>query len=118
MWPALILFSFGITYLVDAYGFETDQATGVFAIWILGFVVGSFGGGFLGDRIDRRDPKLGRIKYMQVVSVALAILSYLGMQVQWGSQGVFFLIYFFFGSGCRFALCWCHRPVLGSSHTT
>ena len=114
MWPALILFSFGITYLVDAYGFETDQATGVFAIWILGFVVGSFGGGFLGDRIDRRDPKLGRIKYMQVVSLALAFLSYLGMQVQWGNEGVFFLIYFFFGLAVGLPSAGVTRPVLAA----
>jgi MFS family permease len=114
MWPALILFSFGITYLVDAYGFETDQATGVFAIWILGFVVGSFGGGFLGDRIDRKDPKLGRIKYMQVVSVLLAILSYLGMQVQWGSDGVFFLIYFVFGLLVGLPSAGVTRPLLAA----
>jgi len=114
LWPALILFSFGITYLVDAYGFETDEATGVFAIWILGFVVGSFGGGFLGDRIDRRDPKLGRIKYMQVISLVLAVLSYLGMQVQWSSEGVFFLIYFLFGLFVGLPSAGVTRPVLAA----
>lgn len=114
LWPSLIIFSFGITYLVDAFGFETDAATGVFAIFILGFVFGSFGGGFIGDRIDRRDPKLGRIKLMQIVSLFIAVMSFLGMQIEWSNPAAFFIIYFFFGLGVGIPSAGVTRPILAA----
>ena len=112
--PSLILFSFGITYLVDAYGLETDEATGVFAIFILGFVIGSFAGGFIGDRIARRDPRLGRVKYGQVVWFFVAVFSYLGMQINWSDTGPLFLIYFFFGMTFGLPTAGAVRPILAA----
>jgi MFS family permease len=51
---------------------------------------------------------------MQVVSVIIAVLSYLGMQVEWGNNGILFAIYFIFGLTVGLPSAGVTRPVLAA----
>lgn len=94
---SLVLFAFAVTFLVDARGFHTADANIVFAVFILGFAISSLIGGFMGDWFERRNPNLGRVIFMQLYLVTFAVMSYLAMQVAWGSTITYYFVWFGFG---------------------
>lgn len=94
---SLVLFAFFVTYFVDVRGWETANAAILFTVFMAGFTVSSFLGGFLGDRFDKRFGSNGRVMLMQLYLVAFAAMSYLTLQIDWGRGGVVYVIVFLFG---------------------
>ena len=94
---SLVLFGFLVVFLVDVRGFTTANANIVLAFFILGFAISSVLGGFLGDWFERRNPRVGRVIFMQIYLVMFAVMSYLSMQISWPSTAAYYLIWFLFG---------------------
>jgi len=94
---SLVLFAFQVTFLVDVRGYKTPEATILTSIFFLGFTISSFVGGLLGDWCARRNPRTGRIILMQLYLAAFAVMSFLAMQVDWGSRPVEYGIWLVFG---------------------
>jgi MFS family permease len=94
---SLVLFAFFVTYFVDVRGWETADAAIIFTVFMAGFTVSSFLGGFLGDRFDKRFGPNGRVALMQLYLVAFAVMSYLALQIDWGRSIALYVILFLFG---------------------
>ncbi len=93
---SLVLFSYLVTFMVDVRGFSTADANIVMAAFVMGFMISSLLGGFLGDFVDRKNPKHGRIILMQVYLALFAVFSFLAMQIPWSTTG-YYVIWFLFG---------------------
>lgn len=94
----LLIWSFGTVYMVDVYGYTNQEALLMIAIpLLLGNIGGNLTGGILGDRFNRRNPDRGRIVLMQVAFLGSAVMSYLCLQIYWGSKTVFYLVFFIWG---------------------
>jgi MFS family permease len=94
---SLVLFAFFVTYFVDVRGWETADAAILFTVFMAGFTISSFLGGFLGDRFDKRFGPNGRVMLMQVYLLAFAVMSYLALQVDWGHGILLYGVLFLFG---------------------
>jgi MFS family permease len=94
---SLVLFAFQVTFLVDVRHYTTPEATVLTSVFFLGFTISSFVGGVLGDWSARRNPRTGRIILMQLYLTAFAVMSFLAMQVDWGSRPVEYGIWLVFG---------------------
>lgn len=94
---SLVLFAFFVTYFVDVRGWQTSDAAILFTVFMAGFSVSSFLGGFLGDRFDKRFGPKGRIMLMQLYLLAFAIMSFLALQIDWGHGVMLYVILFLFG---------------------
>jgi MFS family permease len=104
---SLVLFAFFVTYFVDVRGWETADAAILYTVFMAGFTVSSFLGGFLGDRFDKRFGPNGRVMLMQGYLVAFAVMSYLVLQIDWGRGALLYVVLFLSGligsigfSGC------------------
>jgi MFS family permease len=104
---SLVLFAFFVTYYVDVRGWQTAEAAILFTVFMAGFTLSSFLGGFLGDRFDKRFGPKGRIMLMQLYLAAFAIMSFLALQIDWGRSIMLYVVLFLFGligsigfSGC------------------
>ncbi len=104
---SLVLFAFFVTYLVDVRGWQTAEAAILYTVFMAGFAVSSFFGGFLGDRFDKRFGPNGRVMLMQAYLLTFAVMSYLALQIDWGRGIVLYVVLFLFGligsigfSGC------------------
>jgi MFS family permease len=99
---SLVLFAFLVTFLVDVRHYTTQEANVIYSVFLLGFTISSFLGGLVGDWFAKRNPRTGRITLMQLYLVAFAVLSFLAMQIDWGSNHVveygIWLIFGLFGS--------------------
>jgi MFS family permease len=94
---SLVLLAFQVVFLVDVRGYTTPEATVITSVFLVGFTASSFLGGVLGDWFARRNPRTGRITLMQLYLVAFAVLSFLAMQVDWGSRAADYAIWLVFG---------------------
>lgn len=94
---SLVLFAFFVTYFVDVRGWETADAAILFTVFMAGFTVSSFLGGFLGDRFDKRFGPNGRVMLMQAYLLAFAAMSYLALQIDWGHGILLYIVLFVFG---------------------
>lgn len=104
---SLVLFAFFVTYFVDVRGWQTAEAAILYTVFMAGFAVSSFFGGFLGDRFDKRFGPNGRVMLMQAYLLTFAVMSYLALQIDWGRGIVLYVVLFLFGligsigfSGC------------------
>jgi MFS family permease len=99
---SLVLFAFLVTFLVDVRHYTTQEANIIYSVFLLGFTISSFLGGLVGDWFAKRNPRTGRITLMQLYLVAFAVLSFLAMQIDWGSNHVveygIWLLFGLFGS--------------------
>jgi len=94
----LLIWSFGAVYMVDVFGYSNQEALLMVAIpLLLGNIVGNLGGGLIGDQVNRRYPHGGRIALMQAAFFGSAVMSYLCMQVDWGSKAIFYLFFTIWG---------------------
>ncbi len=109
---SLILFAFQVTFLVDVRKFSTQEATLVTSVFFVGFTISSFLGGILGDRFARWNPRIGRVIMMQLYLVAFAIMSYLAMQIPWGSRVLEYVIWFVFGLVASLGFSGCVLPMV------
>jgi MFS family permease len=94
---SLVLFAFFVTYFVDVRGWQTADAAILFTVFMAGFTVSSFLGGFLGDRFDKRFGPNGRVLLMQLYLLVFAVMSYLALQLDWGRGPLLYVIVFLFG---------------------
>jgi MFS family permease len=85
---SLVLFAFLVTFLVDVRHYTTQEANVIYSVFLLGFTISSFLGGLVGDWFAKRNPRTGRVALMQLYLVAFAVLSFLAMQIDWGSNHV------------------------------
>ena len=104
---SLVLFAFFDTYFVDVRGWQTAEAAILYTVFMAGFAVSSFFGGFLGDRFDKRFGPNGRVMLMQAYLLTFAVMSYLALQIDWGRGIILYVVLFLFGligsigfSGC------------------
>jgi MFS family permease len=94
---SIVMLTFMITFFVDARGWDTASAATLGAVHILGMVVSSILGGFLGDWFERRFGDRGRIILMQGYLAAYAVGSALMFQLDWGKGIAVYVAMFAFG---------------------
>lgn len=111
---SLVLFAFQVTFLVDVRKYTTQEATILTSVFFLGFTISSLVGGFLGDWFSRRNPRTGRITLMQLYLVAFAVMSFLAMQVDWGSRAVEYGIWLLFGLFGSIGFSGCVLPMVSN----
>jgi MFS family permease len=99
---SLVLFAFQVVFLTDVRKYTTQEATIITSVFFLGFTISSFVGGLLGDWFAKLNPRTGRVTLMQVYLLAFAVMSFLAMQVDWGTnhaaEYVVWLVFGLFGS--------------------
>lgn len=93
----LLVLSFGVVFLVDVRHFGNATAALVLLPFGLGYVAGAVTGGVVGDRVHARDPRSGRIKLLQLIQVAFAVVAFFGTQVDW--EGILVFAAFFAALG-------------------
>lgn len=94
---SLVLFAFFVTYFVDVRGWKTSDSVLLYTVFMAGFAISSFLGGLVGDWFDQRFGANGRIMLMQLYLVAFAVMSYLALQIDWGTGAVLYVVLFLFG---------------------
>lgn len=109
---SLILFAFQVTFLVDVRRFTTQEATLLTSVFFIGFTISSFMGGILGDRFARWNPRIGRVVMMQLYLVAFAVMSFLAMQVPWGSRAAEYVVWLVFGLVASLGFSGCVLPMV------
>ena len=90
----LLLTSFGVIYLVTVFHFKLPQATLIFGLSQIGYVVGSFAGGFVVDQAQRTSPRYGRILMLQLAQALFAVFAFFGTQFNWGNVTTFIAFFF------------------------
>lgn len=111
---SLVLFAFQVVFLVDVRKYTTQEATILTSVFFLGFTISSFVGGLLGDWFDKRNPRTGRIILMQLYLAAFAVMSFLAMQVDWGSHAVDYGIWLVFGLFGSIGFSGCVLPMVSN----
>lgn len=94
---SLVLFSFMVTYFVDVRGWSNADAAILFTAFMAGFAISSFLGGLLGDWFDKRFGPNGRVALMQIYLLAFAFMSFLTLQIDWGTGITLYVLLFIFG---------------------
>jgi MFS family permease len=104
---SLVLFAFMVVYFVDVRGWDNASAVYIYTVFMAGFAISSFLGGFLGDRFDKRFGPKGRVMLMQLYLITFAVMSFVALQVDWGQGMTIYVLMFLFGligsigfSGC------------------
>jgi MFS family permease len=111
---SLILFAFQVVFLVDVRKYTTQEATILTSVFFLGFTISSFVGGLLGDWFERWNPRTGRVTLMQIYLAAFAVMSFLAMQVDWGSHAVEYGIWLVFGLFGSIGFSGCVMPMVSN----
>jgi MFS family permease len=111
---SLVLFAFQVVFLVDVRKYTTQEATILTSVFFLGFTISSFAGGLLGDWFSRRNPRTGRVTLMQLYLAAFAAMSYLAMQVDWGSRAVEYGVWLLFGLVGSIGFSGCVLPMVSN----
>jgi len=112
---SLVLFAFLVTFLVDVRHYSTQEANLIYSVFLLGFTISSFLGGLLGDWFAKRNPRTGRITLMQIYLAAFAVLSFLAMQIDWGSNHVLeYGVWLIFGLVGSIGFSGCVLPMVSS----
>ncbi|NBE53035.1 MFS transporter [Streptomyces boluensis] len=93
-----ILISFGVTFLVDERGFSNATASLVTPAVTVTYLLGTFLGGFVADRVHRRHPRTGRIAAMQTAIVAYAVVAYAATQIDWGPMWAYMVVFSLVGA--------------------
>ncbi|MFE6853198.1 MFS transporter [Streptomyces sp. NPDC057674] len=85
----LLVGTFGVIFLVDAYGFSVQVASVVLLPMGIGYFAGTLLGGFLADWASRRSPRHGLVAVLQAAQFTFGIVAYFGTQIDYGSIGLF-----------------------------
>lgn len=89
----LLVGAFGVVLLVDVFGFDNALAATVLAPFGIGYLLGTFTGGQVADRLHARSPLRGRIAFLQVAQVIFAVFAYFGSQIGWNSIVAFLVMF-------------------------
>ena len=109
----LLMSSFGVIYMVTVLHFTTALATFIFGVSYLGYVVGSFAGGFVIDLANKLSPRRGRVLMLQLAQVLFALAAGLFLLLRGNNPGTFIAIFFvmFFFQGINPSI---NRPIVYS----
>jgi len=94
---SMVFFAFMVTYFVNVRGWETAAAAILYTVFMGGWAVGGFTGGFLGDLFQKKFGDKGRIMFMQIYLASWAVGTYLFTQVDWGKGIVVYIVAFLVG---------------------
>lgn len=89
----LLILSFGVVFLVEVHHFSNAVAALVILPFGIGYFCGSITGGTVGDWLDLRRPRSGRIIVLQSAQALFAVAAFLATQFPWHgitTFGVFF----------------------------
>lgn len=93
----LLITIFGIQFLVVERGFTNAVAAVVLIPFGIGYVVGTFGGGFTVSWLDRVLPHTGRIVFIQVAQFGFGVAALFGTQFDHTAIGVYGVYWALFG---------------------
>lgn len=94
----LLVGTFGVVYLVDVYGFSTQQASIVLLPFGVGYFLGTLLGGFAADWSTRHSPRHGLVAVLQTAQFAFAGFAFLGTQFDYGSIALFSVFFALMGA--------------------
>ncbi|MDE0545614.1 MFS transporter [Microbacterium sp. C7(2022)] len=80
----LLLAVFGVTMLVQAYGFDVAVAASVMAPFGIGYLLGTVVGGFLSDWLNKVSVNYGRIAMLQGAQLLFAVFAFFTTQFAYG----------------------------------
>ena len=89
----LVIGSFGIFFLTSVRQFSDAAASLVLLPFGAGVCLGTFGGGYIVDRLHRRLPGTGRIAFLQVAQLAFAFVAFLATAFSWGGIGAYLALW-------------------------
>ncbi|WP_187351857.1 MFS transporter [Allosaccharopolyspora coralli] len=111
---SLVLYTFLVTFFVDARGWEVPSAALLFAVFSGGMALSSIVGGFLGDWFVRCFGLKGRVMLMQLYLVAAAVASVVALQIDWGQGLVAYVVMFLFGLVMSIGFSACVFPMVST----
>jgi MFS family permease len=91
------IWTFGTVYMVDVYGFTNSEAIILYVPLLVGSILSNVVSGFVGDWVNQRNPRRGRVWALQCGFLGSAVMSYLSTQIDWGSIAGFSIPFFFWG---------------------
>lgn len=94
---SLVLVTYFVTFMVDERGWEVPSAALLFSVFSGGMALSAFFGGFLGDWFVRRFGHKGRVVLMQIYLAAVAGMSVVALQFDWGKGLAAYAVMFLFG---------------------
>ncbi|WP_396668173.1 MFS transporter [Microbacterium sp. R86528] len=80
----LLVATFGVVLLVNEYGFDTALAATIMAPFGLGYLLGTFVGGFVSDALNKLSPNYGRVAMLQVAQALFAVAAFFATQFAYG----------------------------------
>lgn len=89
----LLIGSFGVVFLVNVYHFSNAVAAIVLLPFGLGYFLGTVIGGLVADRVQRLNPRTGRIALLQGAQFAFAVVAFVATQFNWVSILIFAVFY-------------------------
>lgn len=111
---SLVLYTFLVTFMVDARGWEVPSAAVLFAVFSGGLALSSLVGGFLGDWFVRCFGLKGRVMLMQIYLVAAAVASVVALQIDWGKGLAAYVVIFLFGLVMSIGFSACVFPMVST----
>lgn len=94
----LLVIGFGVTFLVETYGFANNVAALVLGPFGIGYFCGAIGGGVVVDLMHRAWPATGRVLFLQGAQIGFAIVAFFGTQFDWGDISIFSVFWFLMGA--------------------
>ena len=85
----LVLNTFGILFLTNVRHFSNGVAALVLFPFIVGYLLGAFGGAVLADWMHVTRPRTGRVLFLQLAQFAFAGAAYGATQFAWGSIEIY-----------------------------
>ncbi len=111
---SLVLYTFFVTFMVDARGWAVPSAALLFSVFSGGLALSSFLGGFLGDWFVRRFGPKGRVMLMQIYLVGVAVVSAVALQIDWGKGLAVYVVMFLFGLVMSIGFSACVFPMVST----
>jgi len=111
---SMVLFAFMVTYFVKVRGWTVAEGAVLYTVFMAGFGISGYFGGFFGDWFEKRLGPKGRVLFMQIYLVAFAVTTFLMTQIDWGHTIVFYVIVFLCGLVGSLGFSGCVLPMVGS----
>ena len=93
---------------------DPPQAAVLNVVFMAGFGISGYFGGFFGDLFDKKFGPKGRVMMMQIYLAAWALMTYLMTQIDWGHGIAFYVIVFLTGLVGSLGFSGCVLPMVGS----
>ncbi|MFZ3567341.1 MFS transporter [Streptomyces sp. BH097] len=94
----LLVGTFGVVFLVDVYGFSTQEAAIVLLPFGIGYFLGTLLGGVMADWAVRRSPRRGLVAVLQAAQFVFALVAFFGTQFDYGSIALFGIFFALMGA--------------------